>query len=143
MTTVETAVAIKASPAQVLAVVLDVERWPEWTPTVMSAKRLESGPFVPGSRTLMRQPKLPPAVWQVSALEAQRGFAWMTSGPGTRIIAEHWVEADESGSRVVLSLRYSGVLAPLVSRFGRSLSERYLAIEARSLRERCEALARG
>lgn len=37
-------VAIDAPPNEVWAVVCDVEHWPDWTPTVHQATRLDQGP---------------------------------------------------------------------------------------------------
>jgi uncharacterized membrane protein len=129
---------IKASPDRVLAVLCDIERWPEWTSTMTSVRRMDDGPLVVGSRAQIRQPKLLPAVWQVTELDERRSFTWVTRSPGVRVKAGHLVEADGVGSRVRLSLEYSGLLGSLVARIYRHLNERYLAIEAKGLREHCE-----
>jgi hypothetical protein len=42
-------------------------------------------------------------------------------------------------SRVTLSIQFSGVLAPLVARLTGTLTERYIAAEAKGLKERSEA----
>jgi hypothetical protein len=86
----------------------------------------------------VRQPKLLPAIWQVTELDEPRKFTWVTRSPGVAVTGEHLVEADGTGSRVKLSLNFSGFLGPLVSRFYCSLNQRYLAIEAEGLRKRCE-----
>jgi uncharacterized protein YndB with AHSA1/START domain len=129
---------IKASPDRVLPVLYDVERWPEWTSTMTSVRRMDAGPFAVGSRARVRQPKLLPAVWQVTELDERRSFTWVTRSPGVQIRAGHLVEVDGAGSRVTLSLEFSGLLGPLVARLYRSLNERYLATEAEGLRKRCE-----
>lgn len=114
----------------------DIERWPEWTPTVTRIQRLDSGPLAVGSRARIRQPKLPPATWQVSDLQPGRSFTWITRSPGVCVAGEHGVEPTARGSRVMLSLRFSGVLGPLVARLTRGLNQRYLALEAQGLTER-------
>ncbi len=141
MTHFSITVDIHAPPDQVWVVMSDVERWPGWTPTVTSIQRVDRGPLAVGSRAHIRQPKLPPAVWQVTELDEGKGFTWVTRSPGVRVTARHWVEADGGGSRATLSIQYAGVLGPLVARLTRGLNERYLALEARGLRQRSEGSA--
>jgi hypothetical protein len=138
MTDYSVVVDINAAPEHVLGVLCDVARWPEWTASVTSVRRLEDGPFGVGSRAHIRQPKLLPAVWQVTELD-QQNFTWVTRSPGVRIRAGHLVEANGAGSKVTLSLQFSGFLGKLVARLYRNLTERYLATEAEGLRRRCEA----
>jgi hypothetical protein len=134
-----TTVEISAPPEQVWAVMSDIERWPEWTASVTRIERLDGGPLAVGHRVRIRQPKLPPAVWRVTLLEPGRGFSWVTRSPGVRAIGSHWVEPAGPGSRAHLSLRFDGILARLVARLTGELTTRYLALEARGLKERSEA----
>jgi uncharacterized protein YndB with AHSA1/START domain len=66
---------VDASADLVFAVLTDVERWPEWTPTVTRVERLDGSslPLAISSRMRVVQPKVPPAEWTVTALEAGRG----------------------------------------------------------------------
>jgi hypothetical protein len=137
MTDFNIVVDIQAPPDRVLAVLCDVARWPEWTATTTSVRRIDDGPLAAGSRARVRQPKLRPAVWQVTELD-DKGFTWVTRSPGMQIRAGHLVEANGAGSRVTLSLAFSGFFAPLAVRVYRNLTQRYLAIEAEGLRKRCE-----
>lgn len=134
----EISVEIAASPARVWAVMRDIERWHEWTSTVTSIKPATPGPLAVGSRAWVRQPKLLPARWQVIALEEGCSFAWQTRSPGVRIVATHTVEAAPAGARARLSLNFSGAFGWLVARLTRNLNNRYLAIEAAGLKNRCE-----
>ena len=129
---------IDAPTDLVWRVVSDGERWPEWTPTVTSIRRLDQGPVAIGSRVRIRQPRLPPATWRITELEEGRSFTWVTRSPGVSVTARHWVEARGNGSRATLSLRFTGLLGPLVGRLTRGLNERYLALEALGLKTRCE-----
>ena len=45
----EISTAISSSAERVWAVLTDVERWPEWTPSITKITRLDSGPFAEGS----------------------------------------------------------------------------------------------
>ena len=130
-------VAINAPPDSVWAVMRDIERWPEWTPTVRKIRRLDRGSLAVGSRAVIWQPKLPPAKWKVTELDdARRSFTWETLGPGMRLQARHSVEGTGNTSRATLSIQFSGLLGPLFARITRDLNDRYLALEANGLKER-------
>jgi uncharacterized membrane protein len=141
MVAYDIAVEIAAPPQRVWAVMRDVERWPEWTPSVRSVQRLDGGPLATGSRARIRQPKLPPADWQVTALEEGKGFTWVSRAPGIVVTARHGVEAIEGGSRATLSIRYEGVLGPLLGWLIRGVNERYLELEAAGLKRRSEGIS--
>jgi hypothetical protein len=133
-------VEIKVSPARVWSVLLDVERWPEWTTSVTRVQRMDIGQLTLGSRTRIWQPKLMPAVWQVTSLDENRHiFAWTAHTFGVKIIARHHVEAVGAHSRVTLSLHYSGMLGAIVARIYRDLTWDYIAREGNGLRTRCES----
>ena len=135
----QVAVAINAPPGRVWSVMRDVERRPEWTPTVRKIHRLDAGPLAVGSRLVIWQPKLPPARWKMTELDdARRSFTWETRSPGMRLQARHWVDEAGNTSRATLSIRFSGLLGPLFARLTRNLNDRYLLLEANGLRERSE-----
>jgi uncharacterized membrane protein len=134
------AVNIDAPPDQVFAVLCDVERWPEWTPTMTSVQRLDQGPFAVGSSAQIRQPKLRPAVWKVTELEAQN-FTWVARAPGLRMKAGHRVERQGAGSRVLLSFEMSGLMARVASRLFGGLIEQYVTTESQKLKQRSESAA--
>jgi uncharacterized membrane protein len=134
------AVNIDAPPDQVFAVLCDVERWPEWTPTMTSVQRLDQGPLTVGSSAQIRQPKLRPAVWKVTELEAQN-FTWVARAPGLRMKAGHRVERQGAGSRVLLSFEMSGLMARVASRLFGGLIEQYVTTESQKLKQRSESAA--
>ena len=129
---------IAAPPERVWSVMSDIERWAEWTTSVKSIKRLDHGPLAPGSRAVIRQPRLLPAMWKVTALQPGRSFTWTTGSPGVRVIAHHLVEPTGHGSRATLSLQFGGLLGPLVARITSGLNNRYLSLEAAGLKRRSE-----
>ena len=143
MTEFKIVVEILAPPATVFAVLCDVERWPNWTPTMTAVRRLDQGPFTVGSRAQIEQPKLRPSVWTVSQIDANRSFTWGTKSPGVRMVAGHLIEPIASGSRVTLSITVSGPLRGVVGRFYGGLIDEYVSTEAKSLLAHCEALAAG
>ena len=130
---------IAAPPSAVLAVMMDVERWHEWTSTIRSIRLLDGSPLHVGSRALIRQPKLLPAKWRVVAIEPGRGFTWITRNPGSTITANHFVDPIPAGSRATLSLNFDGLFGGVIARLTRKINEEYLQIEAAGLKQRSEA----
>lgn len=131
-------VEVNTPAARVFEVMTDVERWHEWTPSVTSIKRLDAGPVAVGTRAVVRQPKFPPAIWTVSAIEPGRGFTWVNRAPGVFVSAQHIVEPTSDGSRATLSLCYEGWLGRLLARWTNGITNRYLAMEASGLKARAE-----
>jgi uncharacterized protein YndB with AHSA1/START domain len=124
---------IDAPPERVWEVLFDVARWPEWTPTIGRVERLDDGLFGVGSRARVHQPKLPPAVWQVTEVVDGRSFTWTAKGPGMRTIARHEVVADADGSEVTLSIEQTGPMGAVAAVIWRRLTQRYIELEAESL----------
>jgi uncharacterized membrane protein len=137
MRTFSTSIDIAAPAERVWTVMSDIERWHEWTPSVTSIKRLDSGPFDVGSRAVVRQPRFPPALWRVVAFEPGR-FTWVSTAPGLLVVARHFVESVGVTSRATLSLELQGVFGGLIGRLTKDITERYLALEANGLKARSE-----
>jgi hypothetical protein len=133
-------VEIRVPPSRVWSVLLDVERWPEWTSSVTRIQRMEVGPISMGSRVRILQPRLRPAVWCVTSLdEKRRIFAWTTRAFGIKIIGRHQLEAVKNYTRLILSIEYSGPLKAIAAHFYGDLSRDYIAREANGLQKFCES----
>jgi len=131
-----------AAPSEVVwQVTADVERWPDWTPTVKSVIRLGAEPLGPGSEVMIEQPGQPPAVWIVTVFEPGRRFAWRTSRRGLSMVGTHDLISEGDGTENVLRLEASGWVAVLLSPILRLAIRRALARENQGLRARCEAIA--
>ena len=101
-----------ATPDRLWSIVSDVERWGDRLPTVDVVRPLGSGPTGVGSTFDVRQPGLPKAVWEVTVWQQPaRSFTWVSTSPGIRSTAVHTVHDDGGGSRLDLSLEWSGSLA--------------------------------
>ncbi|MFO0877620.1 MAG: SRPBCC family protein [Gemmataceae bacterium] len=136
------AIFINAPKSVVWQVTIDIERWPQWTPTVKSLKRLDQGPFACGSASLIQQPGLPEAKWVVTSLIPEERFTWESRILGMRMIATHELSTEKTGTRNVLRVEVSGILANLLSPLLRSALRRALAQENADLKARCESLIR-
>ena len=131
---------IAAAPELVWRVMEDAERWHEWTPSVRSIRVLDK-PLRVGSRALIRQPRFPPALWTVTALDPGRRFTWKSGLPGLWVHAHHAADPIAGGTRVTLRLRYEGAIARLMGRLTRGITNRYLEYEANGLKRRSEETA--
>lgn len=138
MKSLSTTIDILAPPERVWPIMSDVERWHEWTPSIRKVVRLDSGPMGVGSRVRVHQPRLPVAFWQVTEWQPGRYFTWVSRNPGVRVTARHAIEPIAGGSRVTLSLQYEGIFGALLARVTRSITERYVDLEARGLKARSE-----
>jgi uncharacterized membrane protein len=134
-----TRIDIEAPVDRVWEVLRDVERWPEWTSTVTSVRRLDDGPLAVGSRARIEQPRIPPTEYVVTELEPSRSFTWVATGPGVRTTARHLLEAlGTGGTRVTLAVEQAGLVGAVMGRFYRRLTDRYLATEAEGIKARSE-----
>jgi len=129
-----------AAPAQhVFDVYSDVERWPEWTDSVTSVQRLDDGPLRVGSRARISQPRLPTAEWEVVELVPGLSFSWTARGPGIKTTGRHLITGGEGPVTVTAALEQAGLLGPVLGLLTKGLTERYLQMEVRGLKARCEA----
>lgn len=132
------AIDVQAPPERVWEVMSDIERWHEWTPSVTRIKRIDDGPLGLGSRVRIRQPRFPPATWEVTAFYPGTSFTWVSRGPGARVTAHHFVERIPGGARATLSINFRGPVALLVGWITRGRTRRYLELEAAGLKRRSE-----
>jgi uncharacterized membrane protein len=132
-------ITIDAPPARVWEILIDIERWPEWSESVDSASRGEPGPLQVGSTATVKQPKLAKSHWVVTELEPERSFTWVSKSPGVRSTGYHQIEPTaDGGSNVTLRLEQSGPLAKIIGAIGRGLIEKYVGYEAAGLKARSE-----
>jgi uncharacterized membrane protein len=128
-----------AAPADaVWAVLVDVERWPEWTPSIRRVERLGDGPLAVGSQVRIWQPRFPAAVWRITTFAPGRGFAWTSTAPGMTSVGDHRIAAGDDAVTVTLSIAQEGPLAAVFAVLAGGLTRRYVDTEAQSLRRRCE-----
>lgn len=142
MTVVEqqTSIDIAAPPERVWEVLADVERWPEWTESVTSARQLDPGPLSVGSRVEVVQPRIPKGTYTVTVVEPGKSFTWEQRQPGSVVTAVHsCTPLPDGGTRVELKVVMTGALGGVVGRMYRKLTDRYLAMEAAGLKSRAEA----
>ncbi|MEV4416508.1 SRPBCC family protein [Catellatospora sp. NPDC049609] len=104
----ENTIVIDAPVDVVWALTLDVERWPETTPTMTRVTRLDDGPLRVGSRARIKQPMQAEAVWTVTRLLDGREFAWQTTLMGLTMTGSHVLAAAGDGCRNTLAIEVTG-----------------------------------
>ncbi|OBB72850.1 SRPBCC family protein [Mycobacterium sp. 852014-52144_SCH5372336] len=137
---------IDAPAAVVWDVFSDVERWPEWTASVTRLVALDSRELAVGNRFEIKQPRMPKLVWEVTEVVPGASWTWVQRSPGGLTVARHDVSpvsADSQGrTRIHQRLEQRGRVGALVGLLMRSMTKRYLDLEAEGLKARCERLHR-
>lgn len=132
-------VQIDGTAEAVWRVLVDVERWPEWTPTMREVQLLDAAELRPGAHVRISQPKLPILTWVVDEMTPERGFSWTTGPPGGRARATHYLEpVGDHATRVDLALEQTGV-AGMFGLLTARMTQHYLDLEGASLRATCES----
>lgn len=136
---IEDTIHIENSKDIVWRVTVDVERWPEWTPTVSAAHRLDKGPFRLGSAVRIKQPGQPASDWIVTEYVHEERFTWESRRLGLRMAASHEVQGTPSGTSNTLRIEASGLVVAVLWPVFRLAIGRALTQENRGLKARCEA----
>lgn len=143
MARLDCVVRIDARPEVVWGVLADVEKWPEWTPTILSVVRQGEGAFGMGSTAKVHARGFAEDVLTVTEFTPGRSFTWTgRGGPGMTVELAHVIEADGTGSRVTLSVVPAGPAAVLLGWLAVRMSRKNVETEAEMLKKRVEELAR-
>jgi uncharacterized membrane protein len=121
---------IAAPPARVWQVLADVESWPQWTASVTSVKRLDSGPLHVGSKARVKQPGMPVLTWEVTELTEGAGFSWVARTPGVDATGIHQVAATADGSRLTVGITWTGLFGGLAGALAGKRTRESLTTEA-------------
>src|SRR5688572_17906772 len=135
----EKSIEIHASQQRVWDVLSDIEAWPQRIETVDTVELLTPAPIAKGSRVRLKQPKLPEGTWDVTVWDAPSYFEWTQKEGGATIVGGHRVEAlGEDRTRLTLTIDMRGLLIPIIGRFYRGLTNRYLTLEAEGMKRAAE-----
>lgn len=128
------------APAQLVwQVFSDVERWPEWTPSVTSLVARDGTGLAVGKRFAIKQPGMSKLVWKVTEIDPGSTWTWVQRSPGVQVSARHWVIPQPDGRTLVRQqLDQRGVLGALIGRLMIKKTRRFLEQEAQGLKARSE-----
>lgn len=134
-------VAIDAPVSLVWEVFTDVERWPEWTDSVTRLVALDGPGIAVGKRFQIKQPKMPPLVWEVTDLAPGVSWTWVQRSPGGTTLAYHTLTPIADGRTLVRQeLHQRGPVGAFIGRLMLRTTRRYLDMEAQGLKTRSEQL---
>ena len=132
-------VEIDAPAGDVWEVFSDVERWPEWTPSVTRLVALDGPGLAVGKRFEIKQPRMPKLVWEVTELFPGTSWTWVQRSPGGLTVARHDVIAEsDHRTQVRQQLDQRGPIGSLVGLLMGGMTRRYLDLEAKGLKARSE-----
>ncbi len=96
---------------EVWKVVTEVEKWPEFIPTMSRVEILNENVLTTGSRVLIKQPLQPSQVWTVLSHEEPHLFVWRTGRNWLSLTATHHLESEDGQTRQNLILELDGYLS--------------------------------
>jgi hypothetical protein len=134
----ETSIAIEAPPEVVWAALMDVQGWPAYTDSITRVACVGGEVLALGARVRIEQPRMPALVWEVTEFHPGTAFVWRAQSPGVATIATHAIAAAPEGSTVTFGVRHTGVLARIVWALTGKRTRRYVGMESRGLKRRCE-----
>lgn len=88
-------------PAAVWGVLVDLDAWPQWGPTVQGAELSERGPLRVGSHGKVTTALGISLPFTITELEIGRHWAWEVAGIGA---TRHEVWPEDGGSRIVFGV---------------------------------------
>lgn len=134
---VENVIHINAPIEHVWDLTMDVETWPEITPTMTRVELLDS-PLDLGSEARIKQPGQRERTWTVTELEPTRSFAWSTNMVGLSMTGAHHLEATSGGTNNTLIVEVDGPLAPILGPLMKRPIAKAIAAENEGFREAAE-----
>ncbi|MFF5025292.1 SRPBCC family protein [Streptomyces collinus] len=133
-----TRVEVEVSTHALWRVVAEVERWPEFIPTMRRVERLDGKELGRGSLVRIAQPRMPVLTWRVTEWTPGRSFTWQSASGGVITTATHVVRPRGDASFLTLGIDQMGFLAPLVGLLMGRQTRRYVEVEAMRTKSRAE-----
>ena len=137
----ENEIAVAAPAEMVWTLTLDVERWPDITPTMTEISRLDEGPVAVGSQARVRQPAQRARVWTVTRLEPNH-FEWDAEMGPIHMRGGHHITPTQAGCTNRLTLDLEGFGSGLFGRVARRALAKALQQENEGFKAAAEAANR-
>ncbi|WP_424973156.1 SRPBCC family protein [Dinoroseobacter sp. S76] len=112
---VESSILITAPLETVWQYTIDVNRWPEWCPTIQAASVQDADQLSIGTEFSVKQPLQPKRRWQVTELVPNKVEAWRTIDEKERFVARHVLVDNRTSIESTLQLRFVPTWWPIQS----------------------------
>lgn len=135
----EVVIGINASEERAWAALTEVEHWPEWTSSMTSVTRIDSGALHVGSQARIKQPKLGTMTWTVTELTPGHSFVWEAKRPGLTVVAGHYLSSGGGGTvTLTLTVEQKGPVGRLFEPLTEKSAKRHVQLEAEGHKRRAE-----
>ena len=131
---------VNARPEIIFKILAEIGNWNLWTKSIKSITLLNKNILEKGTKVKIVQPKLLPITWEVTEIEKDKSFTWVTNSLGLRMTAKHIIEPKDDASSVKLITIYEGILAGLIYKMTFGLTNQYMTMEIEGLKEEAEKL---
>ena len=135
---IEHSIDIAAPVERVWDLTMDVESWPNVTPTITKIERLDQGPLKVGASARIKQPAQRERIWTVTALEPKKRFSWATRAMGMKMTGGHHLSESTGGTTNTLTLDVEGGLAPVLGPLMRRTLLKSIATENEGFKRAAE-----
>jgi uncharacterized membrane protein len=137
--TITKAIQIEAKTELIFEVLSGIENWNKWTKSIQKIEIQGDKTFKIGLKAKVFQPKLFPAIWEITDINSNYSFTWITKNIGLKMTGHHTIESIANGKSVVeLTMTYEGFLSKFYYKLTSSLTTKYLEMEANGLKTHCE-----
>lgn len=131
---------VNARPETIFKVLTEIGNWNLWTKSVKSITLLNKNIFEKGTKVKIVQPKLLPTLWEVTEIEKDRSFTWVSTSLGFKMTAKHIIGLKDDGTYVELITMHEGLLAGLIYKMTFGLTNQYMTMEIEGLKQEAENL---
>ena len=112
---VESSIAISAPLETVWQYTIDVNRWPDWCPTIQTANVHDADKLFMGTEFSLKQPLQPKRRWKVTEFAPKHAAAWRTVDEKACFVARHVLVVKGTSVESTLQLRIVPTWWPLQS----------------------------
>ena len=129
---------VNAKPEIIFKILTGVANWNLWTKSVKSITLLNKNSFDKGTKVKVVQPKLLPITWEITEIEKDKSFTWVSNPIGLKMTAKHIIKQKGDATFVELITIYEGIFSGLIYIMTAGLTNQYMTMEINGLKDEAE-----